>query len=249
MDSRAHLEVVEQAGATFADLAQRTDLSRPVALCPGWDVAELVRHLGTVHRWATAIVTGPLHERLPWDQLDARYPETPAGIVPWFREGLAGLIDALASAPPDLDCWTFGPAPDPRSFWRRRQAHELAVHLVDLSLAAGEAVPELSPDFAADGVDELLWVMLRGRAARADDAAAPRLRVVATDTGAAWQVALSGERDVAIDDAGAAIPATATVRGDAAGLYLLLWNRRNVAAFDVDGDRSVLELWRTKRVR
>ena len=36
-----------------------------------------------------------------------------------------------------------------------------------------------------------------------------------------------------------------TVRGPASDLHLLLWNRRTAEGLEVDGDASLLELWRT----
>jgi hypothetical protein len=36
------------------------------------------------------------------------------------------------------------------------------------------------------------------------------------------------------------------VRGSASDLYLALWNRRSTDDLDVEGDRSVLDLWRER---
>jgi hypothetical protein len=35
------------------------------------------------------------------------------------------------------------------------------------------------------------------------------------------------------------------VRGSAADLYLLVWNRRDLAGHDVTGNASLLDLWRS----
>jgi hypothetical protein len=51
-----HLAVItESADALLADAAE-ADLTDPVPTCPGWTVADLLRHHGGVCRWATAIV-------------------------------------------------------------------------------------------------------------------------------------------------------------------------------------------------
>jgi hypothetical protein len=36
-------------------IAAMPDWSRPVAHCPGWDAAELVRHTGTILEWMAAV--------------------------------------------------------------------------------------------------------------------------------------------------------------------------------------------------
>src|ERR1019366_10224384 len=73
-----------------------------------------------------------------------------------YRSAHAVLVEALVAAPPDLRCWTFLPAPSPLAFWARRQAHETTIHRVDAELASGPVAP-VTPEFAADGLDELLF--------------------------------------------------------------------------------------------
>ena len=79
-----------------------------------------------------------------------------ADLAGWFTAGHAALVAALESAPDDLECWSFLPAPSPRAFWARRQAHETAIHRADANAAAG-ATPVFRAAFAADGVEELLF--------------------------------------------------------------------------------------------
>src|SRR5205814_10717487 len=80
-----------------------------------------------------------------------------------------GLGRALEAADPGMTCWTFLEAPSPLAFWARRQAHETAIHRVDAQQAAagaGAAVePAFTPQFAADGIDELIMGFL-GRDAK-----------------------------------------------------------------------------------
>ena len=40
----------------FAEAVRAADLDAPVAACPGWQVRDLVGHLGRIHRWATDIL-------------------------------------------------------------------------------------------------------------------------------------------------------------------------------------------------
>lgn len=252
MEPEEHVRAVEGAGAAFARLAVDVPPGARIPPCPAWDVAALIRHLGKVHRWAAAIVETPLRQRSRFDTFDAGAPEAAGELVPWFREGHAGLLRALRSAPPELDCWTFLPAPTPRAFWCRRQAHETAVHLVDLALAAGAAPDrvgwEIPPAFAADGVDELLRGWMRGRVPDPGEQQEPSLRVVATDHPVDWQVGFGGRRDVTLlPGPGKPAPPGCTVRGRAVDLYLLLWNRPPARGLEVDGDAAVLERWSAAR--
>ena len=50
----------------------------------------------------------------------------------------ANLIEALDSASPDLEAWTFLPAPSPLAMLARRQAHETAIHRYDAESAADD---------------------------------------------------------------------------------------------------------------
>ncbi|CAM5260871.1 hypothetical protein SAURM35S_05383 [Streptomyces aurantiogriseus] len=153
----------------------------------------------------------------------------------------------MSSAPPDVECWHFLPAPSPLAFWARRQAHETAVHRADAESAHGTAPEELAAavprDFAADGVDELL-LAFHARAKSKVRTETPRvLRVRATDTDdAVWTVRLSPEPPVA--ERGGTRDADCEVTGPVAQLYLALWNRLPFPA--VTGDTALADLWREK---
>ena len=76
-------------------------------------------------------------------------------LLAWFRAGHAALVETLSTADPGLVCATFMDAPSPLAFWARRQAHETAIHRADAESASGLR-PEYDPEFAADGIDELI---------------------------------------------------------------------------------------------
>ena len=63
-----------------------------------------------------------------------------------------------------------------------------------------------------------------------------------TDGDDAWLVTAGPEGATTERVAG---DADVTVRAEAADLYLLLWNRRDLAGLDVIGDASLLDLWRS----
>lgn len=233
--------VLRREGARLADAAAKAGLDAEVASCPGWSVADLVRHQGLVHRWATRYVGKQHTEPAPIAG------DTPADAVllPWFREGHEALVQALRTAPPDLECWYFLRAPSPLEFWARRQAHETTIHRVDAELALGSDVAPMDPHFAADGVDELLAGFHVRDRSRVRSEQPRTLRVRAADVPGAqgdWLVHISQEPPT-VDRAGEG-RADCTISGPAAELYLALWNRGPYEGLEISGDDSLIELWR-----
>ncbi|MEV4279183.1 maleylpyruvate isomerase family mycothiol-dependent enzyme [Actinoplanes xinjiangensis] len=236
------IETLRADGDRLAEAAHHAGPDAAVPTCPGWVIADLLGHLGGVHRWATAHVTGGHREPVPADGFFAAPAD--GTLLDWFREGHRSLVAALLAADPALDCWTFLPAGSPLEFWARRQAHETAVHRADAEAAAGSR-PRWSPDFAVDGIDEVLHGFFRRRPERL--AADPPLRMSlhATDAGRAWTIRM--EPDRLYVDAGEQ-PAGLRLAGTASDLYLLLWNRAGVEGLDVDGDLAAWESWRDRAV-
>ncbi|KQX64139.1 maleylpyruvate isomerase family mycothiol-dependent enzyme [Streptomyces sp. Root1310] len=244
MKTAEFIHALDREGRSLAAAAAEAGPDAKVPTCPEWQVRDLLRHTGAVHRWATSFVADGDPSFHPFDEP----PELDGdALLDWFREGHLRLVDTLSCAPPDLRCWHFLPAPSPLAFWARRQAHETAVHRVDAESARGRAPEEIARDiatgFAADGIDELL----RGFHARAKSRVRtdrPRvLRVRATDTAdAVWTVRLSAEPPVTERNGEA--DADCEVSGPAAQLYLALWNRLPLPA--VTGDAALATLWREK---
>jgi uncharacterized protein (TIGR03083 family) len=253
-----HLDALRREGELMAAAADRAGLAAAVPSCPAWQVKDLLRHTGYIHRWAARHITEGPAEVIdgPSEAEILRGGAADADLLGWFRAGHAALVETLASADPAVRCATFMPAPSPLAFWTRRQAHETAIHRADAELAAGPAdgpVPEYPPRFAADGIDELIMGFGQRRkyqpqsgpsASSGPSADAGPLRVVTADTGDAWSVGareglLQPRRETGAADAGC------TVSGPASGLYLYLWNRVHAAKADVTvtGDPGLLTSW------
>jgi uncharacterized protein (TIGR03083 family) len=247
-----HIAALEREGALLADAADHRGLGAPVPACPGWQVRDLLRHLGYVHRWAAGYVgpaRGAVVKNVPESEiLEAGPPD--AQLLGWFTDGLGDLVAALRSADPGLVCWTFFDAPSPLAFWARRQAHETAIHRADAQGAGNGAVsPALTPfpaGFAADGIDELLTGFApRGkfRATTGESGSTRSMQVRATDTGDEWLIEI-GARITARREPG---PGECVLDGRASDLYLLLWNRLpDPGPVAISGYGTVLELWRAR---
>jgi uncharacterized protein (TIGR03083 family) len=249
MEINSHLEALGDAAGRLSVAAIEAGPDAAVPSCPGWVVRDLVRHQGGVHRWAAGIVGTPRTE--PWDvELDevvGTWPDD-ADLLAWFAAGAGSLVGILTDADPDLDCWTFLPAPSPLAMWARRQAHETSVHGVDAELAAGRPVTPLPAGLAADGVGELLEGFVpRGGRLRTD--AARTLRVRCTDAAAEWLLSIGPDRvRTTRGDGQASDAADCEITGTAEDLYLTLWNRRQSDCLRMAGDGEVLDLF-LNRVR
>jgi uncharacterized protein (TIGR03083 family) len=243
MEVPEHIEQLTRDGDRLASVASSIDPSAPVPTCPDWQMRDLIRHLGGVHRWATGFVQGA-GVQPPDGDLERFVGGWPAddSLVTWFRDGHRALVEALASAPADLDTWTFLDAPTPLAFWARRQAHETAIHRVDAESAADD-VTGFPAAFAADGVDELLlrFVSRPGKGLLVESERSMVVR--ASDMPRSWGVtfAPSGfqiRTDPPVGDG------DLVVIGDVADLYVMLWNRRDRSGLQLEGDTDLLDLWR-----
>ena len=234
-----HLDRLEIEGQLLAKSAEQSGLDAPVTTCPGWQVRDLVQHVGQVHRWACSYVSSG-RASPPGDGDQPATPPADAGLLAWFGDGHAQLTQALRAATDDLSCWSFLPAPSPRAFWARRQAHETAIHRADAESAAS-GLPSYDAAFAADGVDELLFGFFArpGGKLRSDPPRGLGLR--ATDSGDAWTMTIGPDGRSATKTAD---DADCVVTGTASDIYLLLWNRTDSSRLDVEGDTDLLAMWR-----
>ncbi len=253
MEIAVHITAVGQEAKLLAQAAEQVGLDVDIPTCPGWDMRELLRHLSEIHLWAAAHVAQP-HDK-PWvddlAELAAFWPDLGIfwpdddQLIDHYLATNANLVDALESAPLDVESFTFLPAPSPLAMWARRQAHETAIHRFDAENAAG-IVTEFDPAFAADGIDELL-AAFAPRASAFPVESTKTMVVRATDTGDSWQVTLAPDGITTSRDDG---PADVTLTGDARDLYLAVWNRGDDSNVTVTGDHDLFEIWhKNHRIR
>jgi len=248
-DVPRYIGALRGEGELLADAAGRAGMGAAVASCPGWSVADLLRHISYVHRWAAGIVAAPVTHPVgePSEEEILRQGPDDESLVGWFREGHAALVRTLEEASPDLDCWAFLSAPSPLAFWARRQAHETAIHRVDAEQAAAAAGhggidgSQVEPAFAANGVDELIMGFLARNIAAGRWAGLGGSLAIHAEDGpggqADWLVADGPGGGSVGRGAG---PSDCRVTGPARDLYLLLWNRRQADGLCITGDPGVL---------
>ncbi|MCW2619257.1 MAG: hypothetical protein JWR28_2406 [Modestobacter sp.] len=203
----------EQDG--FAALATTAGLDAPVPACAPWTVADLVRHLTAVHRWAAATARLGADAAVPDDE-----PSDRAATVEDYRTAAAGLRAALAD--PTRPCPTLA-GPGLVAWWRRRQLHETFVHRLDLAEALGiplAADPEVAADCIAEVVDTV-----QPRQVRLGRMPAPTTGLRFTTPTASWALGPAPVAEVAGPDVAVA---------------QLLWRRTTLAdpRLVVSGDRA-----------
>lgn len=235
------MDVIVDLGTTMSRFAELTDAAfgdEKVPTCPGWSSADLVQHLGSIHRWAGSILLSG--QRLP-QPVDVVVTQ-PAS--EWYAGVAAALLATLQAVDPAEPTPNFSRIGETAAFWARRQLHETTIHTIDLSLALDlgfEAWP-LRPALAIDGIDEVFRVFFPRMTAggRAPHLSEP-VRVRATDTGHTWLLAPSsvpGGPPVVVHDSRPVV--AGEVRGRAADLYLALWKRQGLGALDLWGDGTAL---------
>ncbi len=243
---RAQALAVEAAVARAPDVL----LQAEVAGCPGYTVAEVLRHLGAVYRLVT-----------PWMQQGRRpraHTSEPVDgdVRRWFAEGWRAVAAELTAAPAGTPTASWNPADTTRGFWRRRMAHETAVHAFDVLTATGGDW-WLDAAVAEDGVDEALrlWLGTRLGAQVGGDGSVVRVRAGAR----VWTVGLhphTVEVHEGVAVGGADVGADATVGGDPAAVYLWAWGRGPgagstpaAAGVVVEGDAAAVDLLRSALAR
>jgi uncharacterized protein (TIGR03083 family) len=256
MEIAEHIDALRRQGDLLADAAERAGLDAPVPPCPSWQVKDVLRHTGYIHRWAARHIN-----ECPGTVLDGpeeadilRGGAADPDLLAWFRAGHAALVETLTTADPGLVCATLMDAPSSLAFWARRQAHETAIHRADAESASGVR-PGYEPDFAADGIDELIMGFGQRRKYRPSADHDGSILVRTTDTGHAWHVGAEDGRLQARRDSGGSDSASqtaCTVTGPASSVYLFLWNRSDAAqaGVTIDGDPAFLGLWQSSvRIR
>lgn len=230
-----------QAEALIA--AAAGNLDAPVPSCPGWDNRRLVSH---VARLLDSTVT-----HLPRGVTDPppftpRPPAEDAALVEHYRHSVTATLAAFQAVEATTPAWNYTSGPQVADFWPRRLTHELVIHAWDAAGAVGP-VPELDPAVAADGIDEVLRVLLpAARAAGLSASGEGTAHVHLTDPLFAdaslarnagsqpevrgeWMIALAGDT---VEVSEGHERGDAGLRGPAGAVLLALWGR---VGFDAPG--------------
>jgi uncharacterized protein (TIGR03083 family) len=231
------VDAIRREGAALAASARTASVDARVPSCPDWTVADLLGHIGRIHRWVAAIITDQRKERgVHWSEAA---PPPNDELLDWFAASPGLLAGALEHAGPDVELWSW--TPDHSSaFWARRQAVETAVHRYDAQLAAGEAAP-VEHALAVDGIDELFWLIPYWPWAERVRGDGETIHFRCTDGDGEWLVRLAPE---GVEVTRGHAQGDVAARGTASDLLLSLYGRVPVDRLEVFGAAELLSHWR-----
>ncbi len=246
-------DVVRVESERLAAALEAAAPTAPVPTCPGWTALDLAWHLAAVQEFWAGIVE--INAASP-DEVERPQRPDDGEILPALRDGCARLVEVLARHEPAEGCWTWSRDDHTVGFVLRRQAHEALIHRVDAELTAQRPVTPINSDLAADGVDEVVRVMIGGFpdwGRFTPDGSTVRLEAVDAGTsGATWGLAFGrfvgtspdtgNEYDLEAATVGLdALEPDAVISGRAEDLDLWLWGRRDLDCLQVEGDRGQAE--------
>ena len=247
MNTGTYLQAIRSDGQAALDAA-RKGLDPPVPTTPGWTVGDVISHLGQVHRQKAHIVRELIVDGEPDFGSFAAPPG--AELLEWFEEGFHDLAEVLSVADPATHVHTWHRPDQTVGFWIRRMAHETLIHRVDTELGHGDHSP-VDPVLGADGVDEILDVMMGGYPSWAA-VARSEVTVGIESEERSWLVQFGSWSGTSPNSkrefrevpgielvTGDARPA-AVVRGPGDALDLFLWGRGSADGLVVEGHPSVL---------
>jgi uncharacterized protein (TIGR03083 family) len=230
--------IATEAGLLRA-AAISVDATAAVPTCPGWTVQRLLQHVGRVFDMVIRVLQTADPSSPP-----IRVEPSPGDVLAIFDDRLAAMLDVLATTDPAMPVWHFTPtAPKTAEFWSRRMAHEVTVHRIDAYAAAGIDAA-VDPDFAADGVDEVLTRLITQHTdAWAVGTHSGVVLYHAPDAGRVWTVRLvAGQLPQTAPEA--VTEPDASVVGLADAVYRAVWGRPSSAV--ISGNVALVEAIRTR---
>ena len=225
-----------------------------VPSCPDWSAADLAWHLTEVQYFWASIVEGQLSD--PGEVTPLERPGDDA-LLALNIEQAGRLTNLLTNGDPAQPVWSWHEGRQDIAWVQRRQAHEALIHRIDADLtvaAASEDAESGAPvdeTLAADGVDEILTVMLDvgtppswGSFER--DGATVALEV----PGRRWNMALGHMTGTDPDGTDHHLPAIelvdsldqpgAVLSTAASTLNLWLWRRAELTGANITGDAALI---------
>lgn len=244
MDRSTALDSLDLESSRFlvAVSNDAASLDTPLPTCPGWDVAQLVNHLGVTYSRVALVVSGrrteaPDHRQLP------TVPDGEARLG-WFAEQRTAVLAALETADDDTPVWNWTEdSPGPTSFWSRRLTHETLIHRVDVELAQGFEPAHAYPEVATDTVTEFFELFYpRFESQTLAAGLGDSMHLHATDVaGAEWTLnpRVSGSA-ITREHAKAGV----ALRATAFELACWTWGRLPTERLEILGDRQIADRFR-----
>lgn len=240
LTAERYLELIDLDTDRLVAMGER-GLEEQVPACPGWNVAEVLWHVAGVYEHKIRVMADNAWPE-DWPPADFEDKEE----IGFLRDAKAHLFEEFSRHELTDQTQTFG-ADSSVAFWVRRMACEIAVHRYDAEQAHGDTTP-IPSDIATDGIDEMLQVMLAGPWWKERvQTEHPVDALVAVESGGHRWICDVRRTSVTVTE-GASTPATVTVAGDAADVFLWLWGRAGDEVVTFSGDETTGHEFRTRLV-
>lgn len=245
MDAGTRLRFLESESQAILACA-RASIDAPIEACPGWTMADLLRHVGSGQRWIEAA----LRQRAT-DQGGVEWGAPGEGddLVVWFEEGLNVLLGTARSVvdeAPMRMLWNGDGVSGSPDFLRRRATNEAAIHRWDAQRAVGHA-DDIPAELALDCLDELLllWLPWAARVGRQAQGRWSGESIGLRTSGRRWTVTFAGTGDVHVVPGDGGRPPDAEVEAPPSAMALFAMNRAAPADAEmhVSGDEMLLARW------
>lgn len=236
MEQRDYLRALRRETDAILEVA-RFGLEAAVPSCPGWQVGDVVAHVGQAMNWMSEIVETRAQAPI-WSQpndhgFDWRAP----GTLDWFVGSRDRFLAVSEAADPEEPVWSW--TGDNRVlFWLRLEAMEAALHRWDAQGARGER-EDIDRELAADVVGATIGWFLPARRRRSTlPDRGERYLFDQTDGPGRWSVRFA---DGTVMPGEGSEEADATAAGTASDILLFIWGRVPVSALRVSGTAEIME--------
>lgn len=256
MDLKDAIAWITADADEMAALLTDAEPDQPVPACPGWNAADLSRHVAVgFSAWYPYNISTPAPSWTP-EGLMARIAtvtDDHQANVEAFRAGATEFTTFCAELDLDEPTWSFG-AVRPAGWWVRRAAVELTVHLTDAAGVHGRR-SSTTPERHAEAIDEVTTEMyprlaavkatmnaLSGGDSPAPDAPDRPAALVTNDTDRAWTLARAADGTASVTrELGDDVQAVG--RGSSADVLAWLHGRPMTTTLTIEGDAALLDDW------
>ncbi len=248
VDIDRYARILRAEGTLLAD-AIGEDLTLPVPSCPGWTIADVLRHLGLSVLWLSQLFDEKSLE--PPVPLDPDIAPLDGELVFWLGAGISELLHSMGGIDASDAAWA-SVGGQGAGFWARRVAMDLTIHRWDVQSVLGSPLP-VHTVVAVDGIEEYFTTLIPtlGPIVRTDPQGGKAL-FHATDLHErllpCWFVCLeNGVFSVKRVGSGPSAPAAdVLLSGKASDILLLLWGRLGTQNLEIQGDAGLVRKWQRK---
>lgn len=231
------LDAFDESRGLIVESLRVGDPTVMVPTCPAFTLDRLAFHIGEFSSFWTHVVceaTGRVKTPFPQDP-------GPAGRLEWVDELTAHLVGQLRMTASETPCWTWYSPDQTAGFVAARACHELAIHRVDVQLAARGAADPIDASVASAGIEEVFLLLAEygvdGQ--RGTPGNGETLQLHGTDHEPAdWFVRLGRDKTTVSREH---TTADLTISASVSDLEMLLYQRPATASVAIVGDPAVLD--------